>query len=118
MLINIEDSSVWFAALARTTVAIALPVIVVTGAPTVNLEAAAITLSESRAQTLVDGCILYVAKNGGVFPEKLEKLVDEKYISGLSLLKDPLSQAERSLPPAASSTRVPIRDWLYVRHAE
>lgn len=83
-----------FILLTPTTVAIALPAMEETSSPTANLNAATITLSETRAQTLVNACILYAARNGGVFPERLEKLVDENYISDLPLLKDPLSQDE------------------------
>lgn len=83
-----------FVLLTPTTVAIALPVIEENGRPAVNMDAAAKTLSEGRVQTLVDACISYAAKHGGVFPEGLEKLVDEKYISDLSLLKDPLSPGD------------------------
>lgn len=83
-----------FILLTPTTVALALPAMEKTGSPTANLDAAVITLSESRAKMLVDACIRYAASNGGVFPERLEKLVDEHYLSELPLLKDPLSQDE------------------------
>lgn len=81
-----------FILLTPTTVAIALPAMEETSAPTINIDNAARGLAESNASALVTACIEYAAKNGGQFPEKLEKLLEEKYVRDKQLLKDPLSQ--------------------------
>lgn len=83
-----------FVLLTPTTVAMALPPAAVeeNSVPALNVDLVARKLSESKAQTLIDACILYASRNGGGFPDNLEKLVDEKYLSDRQLLTDPLSQ--------------------------
>lgn len=81
-----------FILLTPTTVAMALPAMENITGPTINLEGAARTRSKNKAQTLVTACIQYAVRNGGVFPENLEKLVDENYIKNKRGLIDPLSR--------------------------
>lgn len=74
------------------TVAIALPGMGKIPEPTMNGDGVERGRAVSKAQTLVTACLQYASNNGGVFPENLQKLVDEKYVKNNKSLWDPLSR--------------------------
>ncbi|CAN5803337.1 hypothetical protein BH11VER1_BH11VER1_02800 [soil metagenome] len=80
-----------FILLTPTTVAIAVPSMNKISVPVINVEGVEKARSVSKAQTLLTACLQYASKNGGVFPENLQKLVDENYVKSNRVLIDPFS---------------------------